>query len=42
MYEKLETQDWTFKKEEVLRLTQTFFKAGYIPCSMCLLFSRPF
>ena len=33
MYEKLETQDWTFNKEAVLRLTQTLFKAGYITSS---------
>ena len=34
MYEKLETQDRTFKKEEVLRLTKTLPKAGYITSGM--------
>lgn len=34
MYEKLETQDRTFNKEAVLRLTQTLFKAGYITSRM--------
>lgn len=34
MYEKLETQDRTFNKEAVLRLTKTLPKAGYITSGM--------